>query len=378
MLKRAFGLASLLLLLIFLGVACTPAASQKDLQDLQFQVQALSTSLASTQNSLLATQEALRSVQNQNQQLQNQLAETTLKCSTCDKAAQTCVSNNVATQSGYVCLSSNYYPYTCSCQLPCQYPSACTPLCYSPSLWLYTNYYLFPHLYCPHRNQRVNHQHVPPCPKPHPSPCPKPHPSPCPDPHPSPCPGPHHVIGLPQSTAVEATADTVATEPMVASAIITGGPPATALLETTEPALLESTGLVVTDSAEPVLSPETSLATYPMPIVVPDPVLETAPPAPDAMEPPVINEFTTEPAPPTLQTIEAASGPTPDPVVEAAPSTEIVAEPAPAMVPDTMPVIPPAPAITESPVVAEVPAVPEPPILEVEEAIDETNGGSTL
>ncbi len=130
MLKKIIRLASLLLLITFLGAACTPAASQRDLQELQYQVQALSLSLATTQNNLSATQDALRNVQNQNQQLQNQLQQTSSKSSTCDKYAQSCVNNNVVNT-----------PY---CSNPCSYQPTCTPIGYSPSSWLLSYYYFSP------------------------------------------------------------------------------------------------------------------------------------------------------------------------------------------------------------------------------------------
>jgi hypothetical protein len=423
MLKKVFGLASVLLLLIFLGAACAPTASQKDLQDLQFQVQSLSKALESTQDSLSATQEALISVQSQNQQLQNQLAEVTAKCSACDNMAQTCIGNNLATQSGFVLLSSSYYPYNYSYQLPCQYSSPCTPLWYSPSSWRYA-YHHVKCLYHTYRGHWRDHWRVPPCPEPYPppcpepcpSPCPEPHPSPCPDLHPSPCPCPPHFRDFSSPTAVEATIDTVATEPMVASAITTTDSPATALPETTtepapstlqtveavnepapdcvatvtpspeiatEPALSESISAAVTDSVIPgvesVVAPDAALDATLAPTAVPDQVLETMPAAPAAIEAPIITEFTTETAPSTSQTVEVINEPVPDFVATAAPSPEIVIEPAlpeltSASVTEPMPVVRPVPPITEPPAISEVTAVPEPSILEikVEESIGET------
>jgi hypothetical protein len=433
MLKKVLGLASLLLLFTFLGASCAPAASQKDLQELQYQVQALSLSLATTQNNLQATQEALQNVQIQNQQLQNQLQQTSTECSTCDKAAQDCVNNNLI--SPYGCVTTSPY-----CSNPCSYTPPSTPIGYSP---YYPYYYFFPYIYGTDYGTWVNYPYVSPCPQPHPSPCPHPHPSP--DPHPP-------FVTCPHPIATEATAYTPATEPMAGSPITAADPPAIATTETTP---------AVTDSVEPVVepapaadlmpSPQIESATYQLPVAVPDQVLETTPSEPAVTEPPAITEDPLEPAPSTMQSVEAVNEPGPDsaavtesspeitppvditeptiitevqaapapetiqtvevinepipdsaltslplpeitpepalpvsslPVVEPAPTPEptLTTYPMPAAVPDqVLEAAPSAPAASDYPVITEAPAIPIPPDSETaKKATDETNPDSTL
>ncbi len=156
MVKKIIGLASILLVLAFLGAACAPAASQQELQELRYQVQSLSLSLATTQENLAATQEnlattqqALQNLQSQNQQLQNQVNETSSTCTTCDKTAQTCVINP------YGCVTTT----TAYCSNPCYYTPPCTPIRYSP---YNPCYYFFPYPYRTIRYPWVNHPYTPP------------------------------------------------------------------------------------------------------------------------------------------------------------------------------------------------------------------------
>ena len=377
--KKVFGLASLLLLIILLGAACTPTVSQKDLQELQYKVQALSLSLATTQSNLLATEEALRNIQNQNQQLQNQLQQTSSECTTCDKTAQACVDNIMV--SPYGCISTSPY-----CSNPCSYQPTCTPIGFSP--------YIFG---CPY-NPWINYvspcpYHPPsPCPHPHPSPCPQPHPSPCPHPHPSPEPHPQSAT-FPQPIAPDVTVNIFpAAEPMASSPITAADPPAIVTTETTPAA---------TDSVEPAVeslpAPEPELATYTMPVDVPDEVIEATASTPVIIEPPAIIDVPDEPEPETLQTAETASEPvlettpaavplveitpesvvaelvtpTPEPVLATYPMPAAVAEP-------VLEATPSVPAISDYPVITEIPAAPVPPVSETAKAIDETNPDSAL
>jgi hypothetical protein len=357
MLKKLFGLASLLLLITFLGAACTPAASQKDLQELQYKVQALSLSLETTQNNLQATQEALQNVQNQNQQLQNQLQQTSTECSTCDKAAQDCVNNIVV--SPYGCVTTS--PYYSN---PCTYQPTCTPIGYSPCSWLYSYDYFYPYLFGNHYSPWGNHPFVPPSPQPEPSPCPHPHPSPCPQPHPHPSPCPHPpFVTCPHPIATEATAYTPATEPMAGSPITAADPPAIATTETTP---------AVTDSVEPIVepapaadlmpSPQIESATYQLPVAVPDQVLETTPSEPAITEPPAITEDPLEPAPSTMQSVEAINEPGPDS----------------AAVTESSPEITPPVDITEPTIITEIPAAPAPETIQTVEVINEPIPDSAL
>jgi hypothetical protein len=219
--------------------------------------------------------------------------------------------------------------------------------------------------------------------------------------------------------AVEAVSDTVATESMAASAIIIVDYPATAstgttaelaptILQTveavdepvpdavvtvaplpeiaTEPAPTESTSAAVTHSAipavEPTVAPDPALDTTLAPADVPDQVLEMTPPVLAVIEAPVITEFTTESSLSTSP-VEVINDPAPDFAATAAPSPEIVIEPAlpestSVAVIKTMPAVRPVPPVTEPPTITEVPAVPEPSISAIERVVDETNTASTL
>ena len=406
MIKKLSGLASLLLLITFLGASCTPAASQRDLQELQYQVQALSLSLATTQNNLSATQDALRNVQNQNQQLQEQLQQASTKSSTCDRVAQDCINNTVSTP---------YYSY------PYAYQPICTPVNYSPCSWRNPYYYFFPHIFGNPYSPWLNY--VPPCPHPQPSPCPQPHPSPCP--HISHLPFPH-----PISPYITASAPVTKPIPTLEPVLATYPMPAAEVTPVPEPVLttypmpadvpdvvIEATPstLVTTEppaiaevSAELAPASEPASATYPTPADVPDQVLET--PSTATTEPPVIIEVTATPAPETFQTPEATIESNTDIVPAAIPLPEITPEPAlpaptspavtdpvpaiepapapqptlatyptPAAVPDqVLETVPSAPAVTDYPVITHAPAMPKPLTSETADVVDEIKTDSTL
>jgi hypothetical protein len=392
MIKKLSGLASLLLLITFLGASCTPAASQRDLQELQYQVQALSLSLATTQNNLSATQDALRNVQNQNQQLQEQLQQASTKSSTCDRVAQDCINNTVSTP---------YYSY------PYSYQPICTPVNYSPCSWRNPYYYFFPHIFGNPYSPWLNY--VPPCPHPQPSPCPQPHPSPFP--HTSHLPFPH-----PISPYITASAPVTKPIPTLEPVLATYPMPAAEVTPAPEPVLTTYPA----PAAEVTAVPEPVLTTYPTPADVPDVVIEATPavipdqvlqtPSTAITERPVIIEVPFTPAPETFQTPEATIESNTDIVPAAIPLPEITPEPAlpaptspavtdpvpaiepapapqptlatypmPAAVPDqVLEAAPSAPAVTDYPVITQAPAMPKPLTSETADVVDEIKTDSTL
>ncbi|MCJ7515162.1 MAG: hypothetical protein MUO89_04210 [Dehalococcoidia bacterium] len=370
MVKKLIGLSSLLLIITFIGAACAPTASQRDLQELQYQVQALSQSLATTQSSLQAAQATLQTVQLQNQQLQEQLKQTSSTCSTCEKTAQACINNVV---SPYVCAS--IAPY---CPSPCSYPSPCsTPIAYPPCSWLYSNYYFLPYPHFTHYGPWGYHPFPPPAPHPGPSPFPPPPPHPWPWTSPS--------VTLPPPV----TAFAPATEPMAASAVSLADISATAPTETTTEALLAMSTLpAVTDTVElavePAPAPEIALDTASIEATVPDLALEETPSALAAVETPVITEIPAVPE--TLLTPEATNESVPDatdatetspetiPAVTdtaatatepmAAPDTSLDAASITAAVSDQ--VVEETPSVIEPPLITAAPAEPAPEILQTE------------
>jgi hypothetical protein len=358
MLKKAFGLASLLLLITFLGAACAPAASQQDLQSLQYQVQALSLSLATTQSNLAATQEALRNMQNQNEQLQNQLNKASSQCTTCDKTAQACVNNNLLNP--YGCVGTSPYCYS-----PYTYPPPCTPVAFPPYWWP-GPYCFFPH---PHGTHCGPDGHHPPAP---------------PFPNPPPQLDPPSLV-LPHPITPDVVVDIPVVEPMPSGPIIP-----TDHQKWITPEIMP----IVTDSIEQLTESIRVVESAPQPVEavntwpanVPDPVLEPKLSTRTTTEYPVITEIPAMPVPktPAPEWINAReSKPETMPIMTdvnkplSAPEPGLVAFPQRAVTPNPALEIPAAPAVMGYPVITKAPAISKPATLDTVKTIDEINADST-
>jgi len=335
MLKKALGLALLLLIITFLGASCAPAASQQDLQVLQYQVQALSLSLATTQSNLAATQEALRNMQNQNEQLQNQLNKASSQCTTCDKTAQACINNNLLNPYGCVVTS----PY---CYSPYTYPPPCTPVAFPPHWWP-GQYCFFPH---PHGTHCGPDGHHPPAP-PFPNPPPQLEPPSLVLPHPI---TPDLVVHIP------------VVEPMASSPITPADHPGWVTPEITP---------IVTDSMEQLTKSISIAESAPRPIEAVYPVITEIPamPVPKTPAPERINAVESSPQIMPIMTDVNKPLSASEPGLAAFP--QLTVTPNPALE------IPAAPAVMGYPVITKAPAISKPATFDTVKTIDEINADST-
>jgi hypothetical protein len=372
--KKVLWSVLVLFLIILLGTACTPSASEKDLKLLQSQVQSLTTALQWTQKNLLAAEDTIKDIQSQSAQLQNKLEQysSDSSCSVANTATQTCNKDDRAI---LVCTQ----PFLSPCYSGPWSSEFCNPCsCWCPTICATCNLYPYSGLY--------------PCPIPPYSWC-----SPC-DPYLPICPNPCCPSPISINVTANATSDGTEASSAVATATITTNSPvnitvtATATIDSPETLLAssapESESLQTTAVMdEPFLNP--AAATESLPVTESVSILEstsaemidTVTPAiqstPDAMsesattsETETIIAHTTESVSPVtttedpLGTISAMPSPTQEVLQTTAAIDDPVLDPAPVTVP--LPVIeaesipaPTAPEVTDA-IVPDILSTPDP------------------
>lgn len=275
MVKKVIGLASVLLLITLLSAACTPAepsTSEKDLRELQSEVQALETSLKWTQQQLLTAEDAARNAQMQATQLQNQPAQSSSQCP--------CFSENLATQPciNSTPIASPYCP-SCSSAYSCYQPCLPSP----PCIVIYQAPYPYPHSYL----------------KPSPPPYP-------PHPHSSPHPHPPHLSNNAPADATEIIPGTTDTA-TVAIDPPTAAPTTAESITPSVPETTTATGNLASESTPAPIAPvadEATLTVQSTPDLAPAPATGSTPvTASELLPAPSTPVVTTDVATPITQPI---------------------------------------------------------------------------